>query len=492
MTEPHVLVIEQNQDLAEDIGELLGDLSIRATLVGALDDAEREAQARPFDVALVDLAGNGNGLALLPGLKTSSPDGEIIVMSGAATVHSAMEAVRLGVFAYLSKPFDPADLLRLVDRALGQVALRKERTSLSRDLARSDALHRAVLDTVDSLIIGVDPAGAIRLWNERAAVATGWSAAEATGQPVVEVLFRADDRDAIDALLRATLDHDRPDLRIPMQTRDGNERTVEWHFRPMTATGMSMVLLAGTDVTDQLELERRAADAEAMAAMGRLTSALAHEIRNPLNAARLQLELLRRRAGKAGDDSIVRRSGVVEHELKRLNSLLDDFLGLARPKHLALEGVDPVAVAARVFELEEPVAQEAGVELTLRVPDELAPIEADANRLTQALLNLVMNALDATTGRSDARVEIAVAQCDDGRISLSVTDNGPGLPTGHRVLEPFETTKEGGTGLGLPIVHRIAQMHGGTLELGAGPDDVGTQVEIRLPTDATKILRDRS
>ncbi|MCB9598020.1 MAG: response regulator [Sandaracinaceae bacterium] len=481
---PHVLVIDDNADLTEDIRELFEDTGARVSVFANPDEAEAFVKTDPYDLALVDVRlPTRSGLAMLPRLRQGSPDGEIIVMTGAASVHSAMEAVRHGVHAYLKKPFDPADLLKLADRALSQVSLRRERRLLSRELARSEALHRAVIDTVGSLIIGVDEQHRVQLWNESAAQITGWRASEAHGRDVCELLLPDGSRGPLHELTSEAQAGASGEARVPVRTRDGEERVVHWHVRPLIpdTAGGPMVLLSGTDLTERLELEARAASSEAMAAMGRLTSALAHEIRNPLNAATLQLELMRRSAAKAGHEGVLRRAEIVTAEIKRLSSLLDDFLGLARPKHFSMEGVNVVEIAEHVHALHEPSAREAGLECRLVVRGEVPRIEADEGRLKQALINLLVNAIEATTGRGTG-VELEVGASDDA-ITLRVLDDGPGLPHGRRVLEAFETTKEGGTGLGLPIVTRIAEMHGGTLVIGPRSDGPGTEAVITLPLE---------
>ncbi|MCA9610968.1 MAG: response regulator [Myxococcales bacterium] len=478
----HIVVIDDNADLTEDIRELFEETGARVSVFESAEMAEPALAADPHDLALVDVRlPTRSGLALLPRLRSASPDGEIIVMTGAATIHSAMEAVRHGVHAYLKKPFDPADLLKLADRALAQVALRRERTALSRELARSESLHRAVFDTVDALIVGVDERHDIRLWNQCATRVTGWKASEVRGQNVCELLVDEPDRRRLHEMALHAQGGGHAETRIAINTRDGSQRVVQWQVRPLApdTAGTPWVLLSGTDLTERLELEARAASAEAMAAMGRLTSALAHEIRNPLNAATLQLELLRRGATKSGDETTARRAEIVTAEVKRLSSLLDDFLGLARPKHLAIAGVDLVSVVEEVHELHEPSAREAGLRCDMQIHGDLPTIHADGGRLKQALVNLVVNAIEATAGRGTViDIEAAVV---DGAVVLSVSDDGPGIPKGHRFLEPFETTKEGGTGLGLPIVKRIAEMHGGRLQIGRRDDGPGTRAAITLP-----------
>lgn len=490
-----ILIVEDDRALADNLREIFE--ASGGTVHTATSGAEAEAAAarQRFDLAMVDLQldEGESGLALIPRLRQLASDGEIIVITGNATLDTAIEAVRHGVFAYLTKPFRTADLLQLGERALAQVALRRERTALSKELARSETLHRAVFDSVDSLIVGVDEAHRVQLWNRSAADVTGWSGEEVMGEDACALLLPEDQRAALDAALDAVAGGDRSEVELVIRTRDGEPRVVAWRLRPLMPEGTrsAMVLMAGNDVTEERELERRAAEAEAMAAMGRLTSSLAHEIRNPLNAAKLQLELLKRSARKIPDEatreSLGTRADVVQDEIERLAKLLDDFMGLARPKHLAMA---PFDLGALVREIDES-RRRAGAaaddasrpEITLGVEVEGEPLTVygDEGRLRQALLDLILNATDALEDAGGGHVWLSARPDGTDRVQIRVEDDGPGLEKpGEEVLQPFVTTKRGGTGLGLPIVQKLTELHQGTLELGPR-EGGGTSVVLRLP-----------
>ncbi len=480
---PRVLVVEDNRDLADNVQEIFEETGAEVEVRGDFAAAEAAARAGRYDLALVDvnLPAGANGLDLVPSIRETSPAGEVIVLTGSATLNSAIEAVRHGVFAYVPKPFDPQDLLRLSERALAQVRLRAERTALSRELARSEALHRAVLDTVDSLIVGVDTDGSVRLFNRAAEQVTGLDAEEVEGRAAVEVLAEEEDRDELRALLADPAAG--REARIALVTADRERRAVRWTARPLASSAVEgpMVILSGADLTERLALQRRAADAEAMAALGRMTSALAHEIRNPLNAATLQLELLKRGARKLEAEPMERRARIVADELRRLGSLLDDFLGLARPTAVALTLVDAARLMHDVAQLHEPLVVEAGLVLEVALPEPSPAVHADASRLKQAVTNLVVNALDALRERGRGTIELAVESPDPETVCLIVKDDGPGLDKDPLdLLRPFVTTKQKGTGLGLPIVARIAEMHGGRLEIGPR-EGGGTRACLCLP-----------
>ena len=229
-------------------------------------------------------------------------------------------------------------------------------------------------------------------------------------------------------------------------------------------------------------LERRAAEAEALAHMGTLAAGLAHEIRNPLNAALLQLHLLGRGVARLEDgarEGLERRVTIVEGELKRLERLLSDFLELARPRPMAREPVDLPALIDDVLTFQEPAAQAQGISLQRRISPEVVAI-GDRERLKQVLHNLVANALEAT---AKGTVTVACARGPEpGLVSIQVIDTGRGIPraTLDQIFEPFFTTKEAGTGLGLSIVRQIAQRLGGDVSIES-VEGRGTTVTVTIP-----------
>jgi signal transduction histidine kinase len=231
--------------------------------------------------------------------------------------------------------------------------------------------------------------------------------------------------------------------------------------------------------------EKRAARERAMAndriqALQTMTAGLAHEVRNPLNAAKLQLELLERRIRRAGEDPrLLEPSVLASHEIARLTALLDEFLAFARAPELHLSDHDLVALARHVIELEKPYADRAQVELALA--DAPAPVIAtvDAGKLHQIVQNLVRNALEAAPPRGHVTIAVAAV---DGAAHLRVSDDGPGISDDvrTRMFEPFFSTKHDGTGMGLSIVHSFVQLHGGSIDIATGPS--GTKIDVTLPS----------
>jgi signal transduction histidine kinase len=220
-----------------------------------------------------------------------------------------------------------------------------------------------------------------------------------------------------------------------------------------------------------------------LVAMQTLTAGLAHEVRNPLNAAKLQLELLDRRLRRAvDDDRLLEPARLVHHEIQRLGILLDEFLDFARPAQMVAAEHDLVAIARHVIELERPAADAAGKSVELSSTSERVPAWIDPARISQVLINLVGNAIDAVS--SGGHVEVRVAGAIDGGAVFTVADDGGGIPADvlPRIYEPFFSTKDGGTGLGLAIVHSLVAMHRGTIDVSTGRS--GTEITVRVPPRA--------
>lgn len=233
------------------------------------------------------------------------------------------------------------------------------------------------------------------------------------------------------------------------------------------------------DTEDKLLARERRAQADRILAMQTMSAGFAHEVRNPLNAAMLQLELLERRLHRMADDRrLLEPTELAQKEIERLTALLNEFLVFARPPELHPQEHDVVAVVRQVVDLERMTAEQRGVSLAIDAEPEQVLAEIDVAKVHQLVLNLVRNACEAVSPGGHVTASVRV---DDARCLLRVTDDGPGIPE-HvipRIYEPFFSTKEGGTGLGMSIVHSLVSLHGGSIDVQTGPG--GTTFEVAIP-----------
>jgi len=193
---------------------------------------------------------------------------------------------------------------------------------------------------------------------------------------------------------------------------------------------------------------------------------LAHEIRNPLSSIDVHVQLLEEDLGALAPgmrEQLTPRLEIIHGELHRLETIVNNFLRLAGPSALDVERVEIVKIVTHVCELLRPEAAAREVDISARVDESLPPLMADPVRLTQALMNLVINAIQAVERQGQVRVE---ASRLDTHVSLVVLDDGPGIRPDQlpSIFEPYFTTKTEGSGLGLWIAQQIANAHGGTLQ----------------------------
>ncbi|MCU0453348.1 MAG: ATP-binding protein [Bacteroidetes bacterium] len=284
----------------------------------------------------------------------------------------------------------------------------------------------------------------------------------------------------------------------PLQESLTDRRTLrESEFGIQIPNGATVVLSASTsftfaadgrvetftallrDVTRTRAMERSLAQRERTMIAGELASTVAHEIRNPLNAiAMIAQRFDRTFTPRARVKEFREIVGTLKKETRRVNAIVEEFLRTTRPRRSPMRSADPAEMVRAVARLSESQAAMKGVSIGVDVPNGLQ-VDADADRLEQALLNLVRNAVEAAPDRG--RVTLR-AGTQDGRVFIAVSDNGPGIPGDLRekVFRPYFTTKAGGTGLGLSIVQQTVEEHGGTIRIESGAHG-GVSLIIELP-----------
>jgi signal transduction histidine kinase len=230
------------------------------------------------------------------------------------------------------------------------------------------------------------------------------------------------------------------------------------------------------------ELEDRLNNAERAAVIGRLTSAIAHEIRNPLNFITLSIDHVRTKfppTDPKDRERFDRLLGSVKEETGRLNRLVNDVLNFGRPASLNVRNVDLREIVDGVIGIVRTQAEEQGIAIETNLPDAPVVVEADGEKLKSCLSNVVINAVQAmpTGGRL-----VVVVGGDDDSASIRVSDTGEGIPAEalDRVFEPYYSTKDTGTGLGLAVTRKIVDEHGGRIRVASTPGE-GTTFEVDLP-----------
>jgi two-component system sensor histidine kinase PilS (NtrC family) len=277
----------------------------------------------------------------------------------------------------------------------------------------------------------------------------------------------------IDGNPRASMRHETA-LRRP----DGSTVPVRMTFSALrSGEGERLGLISACeDLSAIRAMESRMRQADRLATLGRMSANIAHEIRNPLASLTGAIEVLT--SPNTAEDARERLSQIVARESERLNHIIKNFLEYARPAPLSITTFDVAAAAEEVLVLLEHRAAPG----SLKVAREFAPSvmwPVDAQQFRQILWNLCLNAVEAMPEGGELRVAVAVR---GDTLEVTISDTGEGIAAADisHVFEPFFSTKSEGTGLGLALVHRVVQEHGGEIDVRSAPS-LGTTFTLTLP-----------
>jgi signal transduction histidine kinase len=232
-----------------------------------------------------------------------------------------------------------------------------------------------------------------------------------------------------------------------------------------------------------VEMERQLEKAERLSALGQLAAGVAHEIRNPLNAISMASQRLKREF-MPGDEQKIKEfqilASVIRDEIRRLDGIIEEFLTFSKSRRLELHDYPVSEVLQKIVNLIKEEAALKGITIETRYNHAPAIIPMDVDKLQQALINFVKNAMESITGSGN--IIMAVNAAGKDRVSITISDNGCGMTPQEieRIFNPEYTTKEKGLGLGLPLAHEIIRGHGGDISVVSQQGE-GTTFEIRLP-----------
>jgi two-component system sensor histidine kinase PilS (NtrC family) len=356
-------------------------------------------------------------------------------------------------------------------------ATRQELETRQKDLRDLQAFKDLVFQSVGTGLIALDRDHRVTAFNRAAEEITGVVAPQAIGQAWSSLIGAAIPIEPIEALItanpRASTRHE-----AVLRRTDGTSVPVRMTFSALrSGEGERLGLISACeDLSAIRAMESRMRQADRLATVGRMAANIAHEIRNPLASLTGAIEVLT--SPLTADDARERLSQIVARESERLNHIIKNFLEYARPAPLAIATFDVAAAAEEVLLLLEHRASPG----SLKVLREFAPSipwAVDAQQFRQILWNLCLNAVEAMPEGGELRVSVAAR---GETLEVAVSDTGDGIAAGDvaHVFEPFFSTKPEGTGLGLALVHRIVQDHGGEIDVRSSPG-LGTTFTVTLP-----------
>ncbi len=343
----------------------------------------------------------------------------------------------------------------------------------------SERAHlQQVVDQLEDGLIFLNQDQRILFFNRAAETVFGRSLPEVAGRPLEDVLEASHPmRPLLERVFKGNVGFRNATVALP---QNGKPREFLVSAFSVTDAQRAMgVMVLLKDLDSIKTLQSLVSYSAKLTALGRLTSGVAHEVKNPLNAMMIHLELLKEKMHATSGEGHENLE-IIETEIRRLDRAVQGFLKFMRPQELVLRPVDVNALLQSIVVLLEGEWQKAGIRFTFELDAALPPVTADEELLHQAFLNLLLNACQAMP--TGGIVHIVTERERQDTVKVIIADHGVGIPPEDldRIFTLYYTTKPDGSGIGLSLTYRIVQLHDGSINVSSEVGR-GTTMSVRLP-----------
>ena len=363
-------------------------------------------------------------------------------------------------------------------------------------LARERRLLETILDTIREGVLIIDGEGIIEHGNEAASRMIGFDRKDQGQNPLWKLIPE------LARTLELSIDGEYSEISVvsrEVQLTYPEDRYLRVYLIPFsdedidTHEGKRYAVVL-SDITEEKITVREMIEDEKTTSILMLAAGVAHELGNPLNALTIHLQLINRELKKKTSEFDLKTAdsslSVCTREVSRLDGIIRNFLGAVRPSQPNFQDVDLISVMGDVLETIGQELKDQGVSVDIGIDRKPPLVVADPNQIEQVYFNLLRNASEAMEGGGTIRVR---SRSDDEFVYLQIGDSGSGVEGQNlsKVFEPYYTTKKGGHGLGMMIVHRIMSEHGGLVGIDSRMG-TGTVVTLQLPRRHRRIRRLKS
>ncbi|MDQ1004001.1 two-component system, sporulation sensor kinase E [Neobacillus niacini] len=344
------------------------------------------------------------------------------------------------------------------------------------ELLKSEQKFRKIFeDSMDGLILWNNQLQIVDI-NYSAQRIFGLSKGRMIGQSLLDLFNTVDEKKQQEFLnhIKQVTDIDRQCSSMAIKMIDGKVRHFDYSTTRGIIDGLNLTVII--DVTEKAEMQEQLRKSDRLNLIGELAAGIAHEIRNPMTALKGFIQLL--------EPSIKAQHSmyydVITSELARMDSIINEFLILAKPQETKFQEKDICQIMRETVELLSPQAVLYNVQFHTHYEDQLPYVYCEPNQLKKVFINLIKNAIEVMPNGGE--ITIAINSIKDQYIVISIRDEGTGIPKDKikKLGEPFYTTKEKGTGLGLMVSYRIIEEHNGSMEVES-EEGIGTLFKIRIP-----------
>ncbi|SDP12613.1 PAS domain S-box-containing protein [Paenibacillus sp. yr247] len=375
---------------------------------------------------------------------------------------------------------------------VGVYAILKDLTELKEQKKEIDKLYKQnqlILNSVSEGIYGIDMSGSTIFWNRAAEAITGWKVDEMLGRQIHNLirpvrsdgtLYPPEESPVLNTILNRVVSEMKEDL---FWRKDGTTFPVEYRSSPILESRGQILgtVITFKDITQLKKTQELLIKSDKLSAVGQLAAGVAHEIRNPLTALKGFLQLLKKNSTK--EQYYIE---IMQKELQRIEFIVNEFLFVSKPQatHFVTRTLDSIVMST--IELLQPQALLGNIEIEAEIVPDLPPVLCDEHQIKQVFINILKNALEAMPQGGILLIQ-AVPDPNGRNITIRFIDQGCGIAPERlpKLGEPFYSTKEKGTGLGLMVCYRIIEAHGGLMEIRSKLEE-GTTVAITLPSMQVK------
>ena len=519
--QPKIVITDDEPRMIDSLKILLGDKGYDIETFQNGQETLAYVGTHDCDLVLMDVMMSGmNGFEALSFLQKQHPEVTVILMTGQASIDSAVRALRGGAYDYLCKPFEYDELIKKVDNALSHRRLSKEKKLISHQLQLTEARYQYLVHNSPDIIFTIGPQNEFVFITDKIGSCTHKSSRDLMGSDFTSIVHHQDIdkvRKYFNGVRLGLVTQDLLELRLKCAQCDrdgalctGPHPLMEIKAVPMSngnqseeSGGPSEIYGIIRDITERRRaeeekkgLESQLLQAQKMEAIGTLAGGIAHDFNNLLMGIQGNISLLLMRCDPS--HPCYERLKKIEKHIENGSKLTSQLLGYARKGKYEVKFVDLNRIIEETVQTFGRMKKE--IRFCFNLAPDLDPVEADANQIEQVLLNLFLNAADAMPGGGDITVttsavyHIAIKSLTHtpkpGRYALmSIRDTGVGMDEKiqERIFEPFFTTKEmgRGTGLGLASVYGIIKGHNGYIEVESEVS-AGTTFHLFLPLSDRK------
>lgn len=480
-----LLVLEDDGEdflILSRILEKLPELKAVPVRASGFDEGLEMMRQALFDAVVVDFRLEArDGLEFISEARSQGQRCPMILLTGKGASNTALAALRQGAADYLSKDgLNPETLERSLRYAI-------ERQHSYEAMRRSDEYYRSIIDNSQDLITIIDEKATIQFESPSVKAILGYGPQERMGKDLYDFLHDKDTYETgrrLDMAVRGAEGEVEGEYR--MRHKDGSWRHMEYKAKNLLQlSGLKGVLFNARDITERKRGIETLLKVERMAFLGQMTAGMAHEVRNPLAIIKMSAEMLRDSPGSGPEEK--RQAVIIVEQCQRLLKLMTETLNYSRNRPGELVSAQPRELLEHSYKLARVQFGSAHEKVTLVWMDaqETPPIVVDRQKAELVLVNLILNAFQAMG--EGGRLGLGWLASGDG-ILFIVEDNGPGMTEEQleRIFDPFYTTKQQGSGLGLWLCQRMVEVAGGRLGVESGRGR-GTRFTMWLPYDGGKI-----